>query len=287
MKNKIKIFTTSILALAALLCVLRSICMITSYDLSARYIERGFLPVLHTSLYVIGVAGCFAPLLLLPKDSTACKKALNRSGSVFAITSAAIFMICGILLALHAARNNMKLELIAGFSAILSALFFFFSAMSQHPTWSNTTESACPWLCIPSMATLLFLLASAYFDMTTTINGPFTTLFLFSALFGTVFFLCEMRSFMGRPAPRLHFASALATSFLAISSSIGNLIFCWFVTNGAERTASNPLRHLLILAVGIYAFARLSCFCVNAPVKTDDSNKDDAADNSENQQFEK
>lgn len=287
MKNKIKIFTASALALTALLCVLRPICMATSYDLSARYFERGVLPVLHTLLYVIGIIGCFVPLLLLPKDSIVCKKSPERSGSVFAMVSAAVFMICGILLALYAARNNMKLELIAGFSAILSALFFFFASMSHHPAWSSTTDSACPWLCIPTMATLILLLASAYFDMTTTINGPFTTLFLFSALFGTVFFLCEMRAYIGRPATRLHFTAALATAFLAVSSSVGNLVFCWFVTNGAERTASNPLRHLLILAVGLYAIARLSCFCVNTPVKSDDSGDNDPTNHSENQQFEK
>ena len=44
---------------------------------------------------------------------------------------------------------------------------------------------------------------------------------------------------------------------------------------------------LLILAVGLYAIARLSCFCVNTPVKSDDSGDNDPTNHSENQQFEK
>jgi len=287
MKNILKISTATVLAMTVVLSIIRSACMLTSYDTSVRYFERGFLPTLHTALYFIGAIGCLATLLFLRSRPIFCYRELSKVGTAISLITATTFMICGILLAMYGTRNSMKLEIYAGLLAMISALFFFFSALSYHRAWKKAAAVACPWLCIPTMATLILLLASTYFDMTTTINGPFTPLFLFSALCGCIFFLCEMRGAIGRPAHRLHFVAALTTALLAVSSSIGNLTFCFFVSSGAERAASDPLRHLILLSVGLYAVVRLFHFSSEFPVKNDEDTPSQTEFNENNQQIEK
>ena len=155
MKNTIKISSAVTLIATAVLSALRSICMFTCYDSEMRYFEEGLLPLIHTTLYIIGILACVTVAFILPKDCVAAPRSLTDGGSRLAMATSPIFFICGILLALGSGAQMRRLELLAGLLAIVGALFFLFSAMSNRSQRENMIKTASPWLCIAVIAVVL------------------------------------------------------------------------------------------------------------------------------------
>ena len=110
---------------------------------------------------------------------------------------------------------------------------------------------------------LVLLLASAYFDMTVTLNGPFAPLYLFSLLSCALFMLFEIRSLIGRAAPRAHLTTGLLALTLSVPCGVGNLLYSILGDPGAGKTIADPARPLPLIAMSLFIAARLVCFQSN------------------------
>ena len=262
-KNKIKVFSLSVFIFTLLTAITRTICLFAFYESNVGYFRAGFPSVIVTALYLLGLALCVCPLFLLPRGRTTVNEGFRRHLS-FALRCPAVvaFFICGIIILGNGATQSIKLDILTGFLCIVSTLYFLFSALSELPRFQDRPNASRPWVCIVVIAALLLMLSSAYFDMTVNINGPFTTVFLFSLLACALFLLGEMRLDIGRPMTRIHFVSGLAAFFLSASSAIGNLLFCFSGNTGVGKTIADPTRPILLLTLSLFVLARLLSFTV-------------------------
>ena len=260
-KSKLKVFSLSVFVITLLTAALRTICLFAFYEPNVGYFRAGVASVIVTALYVLGLALCVCPLFLLPREQITVDGAFRKNLS-FALCCPAViaFFVCGIVILGNGAIRAIKFDVLTGIFCIISALFFLSSALSQLPPFKGRFDASRPWLCIAVIAALLLMLSSAYFDMTVNINGPFTTVFLFSLLSCALFLLSEIRHDIGRPLALAHFVSGLAAFFLSASSAIGNLLFCLFGDTGAGKTLSDPTRPILLLCVSLFVLARLLSF---------------------------
>ena len=260
-KSKLKVFSLSVFVITALTAVLRTICLFAFYEPDTGYFRTGVPSVIVTVLYILGLVLCICPLFLLSREQITVSSSFSRNLS-FALCCPAViaFFACGILILGNGATEAIKLDVFTGIFCIISALFFLSSVLSQLPRFQGRFDTSRPWLCIAVIAALLLMLSSAYFDMTVNINGPFTTVFLFSLLSCALFLLSEIRHDIGRPLARAHFVSGLAAFFLSASSAIGNLLFCLFGDTGAGKTLSDPTRPILLLCVSLFVLWRLLSF---------------------------
>ena len=262
MKNRTKDRLIPILfwgiAFSLLMAILRTVFLFTAYDSQTGYWGFGVLPNLLGILYAIGVIVCAASPLLLPQNSLFDAKNPSRllSGSVKGF-NALIFFLGGVMFVVNGAQNSKIIELLTGILLILSTLYFLLSAISEFQKDGQKKHTA---LCFFTIFAFILLLSGAYFDMTTAINGPFTTLYLFALLSCAIFILNEIRSDIGCALPRFHLAASLVAFLLAFSSSVSNLLFCLFGGNILGRTASDPMRHLLLLAFSLFVLLRLLSF---------------------------
>ena len=154
----------------------------------------------------------------------------------------------------------MIFYVLTGIFSIALAMFFLMNCSSDRTKSAPVSTVLAPWLCMAGIGMLLLLLAFSYFDMTVTLNGPFTTPLIFATLFGSFFFLMEAREKIGRAIPRLHLTLALTAFFLCTSVGVSNLVFSLLgdVTNGVS--ISESARPVLLLSVTFSAVARLLCF---------------------------
>ena len=239
------------------------------------YFEEGLPATLIRILLLAGVLACVATKWLFPAGVLRAEH-LSDHRAIFplGILAAALSFFCGVTTLTKSAINSSRIGIFAGLFLIAATLFFLFSALSPLPRFRNRVSTMLPYLIVAVLAALLLLLASAYFDMTVNINGPFAPITLFSLLACALFLLCEMRLLIGRPAPRAHLAVSLGALVLSLPCAIGNLLFCFFGDTGAAQTIAEPAFPLTLMAMILYIFTRLLTFCISkSPVSTDKNQK--------------
>ena len=256
------IFLT-VIAITLLTLAIRTAFLFTAYEAEVGYLQPGLPTILVSILYLLGTAICLGSFFLLPKVGLEANSSMHPIISyALKLPPVAACFLCGIIYLTSGALNSKKIFLLLGAFLLISTLYFIFSLLCDLSHAKPILETTRPWLILFVFAALMLLLATAYFDMTVTINGPFTTLYLFSLLSLAVFFLGEMRNDIHASVPRMHFASGLVALFLNGSSSIGNLLFCMLGNTGTGKTLADPLRPILSLTFSLFVLYRILSFII-------------------------
>lgn len=257
MKNKFKLYTASVLALALIAGLLRTYCALSLYDSTVGYWDAHPIATVLSCITVTGLLGCIVGAILTAPSYTASPKS---QAILYALAGAACFF--GGLYHFGAVKTGTLLTDIAiGILSIATAAFFFLLCTPDTTKSASLFSKLRPWLYMVPILLSLVLLVSAYFDMTATINGPFSTPFIFTMLAGAMFFLMEMRNEIGRGLPRMHAMAASIAILLSVSTGMSQLAFSLLGDAGNAVTIANPARAVLALAIAPCAIARLLSFC--------------------------
>jgi hypothetical protein len=118
---------------------------------------------------------------------------------------------------------------------------------------------------IALIASLTIALAALYFDMTIAMNSPHKIHGSFAFMSAMIFALCETRTYLGNPLPRLHLASSLLTFMLGISFALSSVTF--LITAAPSPFVTNPIVlgniGYIGIIIGISAYATARSFTFN------------------------
>ena len=92
---------------------------------------------------------------------------------------------------------------------------------------------------------------------------------IFAIMSAMILTLCETRTYLGAPLPRLHFASALLTFLIGASTAVSSVIYV--ATANPTAFASTPILlgngGNIAVIVGISAYALARCFAFENDLK--------------------
>lgn len=261
-QKKIIALLAAALGVTILTTAVRSVFLFTAYEANVGYFKRGLPSVTVSLLFIVGILFCVGLLFLLPKKGIVPGGTSPYLSLVLKIPATVASFFCGVFYLGNGISNSIIMNIFIGFLSVLSAFYFLFSLISDFPQHRGRFTGARLWCGLAFIIKQILFLATAYFDHATNINGPFTTLYLFSLLSCAAFLLTEARYDLGAPAPRMNFAIGVLAFFLSFSSSVGNLLFCLFSNTGASVTLSDPFRPILMLTFSLFILHRLLSFTV-------------------------
>ena len=98
-KNKLGGFFLAACAITLLTAVVRTACLFWFYEPNVGYFREGLPSVLVSLLYVLGLAVCICPLLLLPrKQLSASRNSASRTALTLRVPAVVAFFVCGIFI---------------------------------------------------------------------------------------------------------------------------------------------------------------------------------------------
>ena len=124
-KNKLGGFFLAACAITLLTAVVRTVCLFWFYEPNVGYFREGLPSVLVSLLYVLGLAVCICPLLLLPrKQLSASRNSASRTALTLRVPAVVAFFVCGIFILGNSAIQSIKLDIFTGIFCIISTLYF-------------------------------------------------------------------------------------------------------------------------------------------------------------------
>jgi len=287
--GKVSVYRLTVLILAVLTAVIRSLAVIFSFDPDPGYFVSGaFLPGLAGALIAVGIVWCLSSAFLIPKGTLPVKPSFSSGKVYFAGVYAAFIMISDAcyrtygffqsdyLSTVKAAFDSGSSSYITGryvriaaimtviciISSIGSAACFFMRA-------ENKKNRAGAIIGLFPIIRATGGIALTHFDMTVTMNSPIKIMTELSLMAAMIYFLYEDRFELSadRARPRLYFTTALAAQFMCLVSGLSGITgyFSGAVTNGELVIES-----LFLFTVFFYILARLSAYCTanNGPDET-------------------
>ena len=199
--------------------VLRSICILVSFDASVGYFDKGLLPVLSNTLYFSVVIAAIVCAALMPKG--ALPTALSNDGRrpmayLLGLLLAAFTL--GVLLTCYRDRTNdfLKVPTVLG---VLSSLYFFVTGNRNGRFPDGVTA-----LGFLPVAWCIAAAWETYTDQFTAINSPLK-IGLQLGFLGLAFILIsELRFRLGKPLPRFAAALTAIGLFCTLNGSIPVLV---------------------------------------------------------------
>ncbi len=245
----------SVPLLSAAAVVLRAIALFTAFDGKEYFSPDSPLP---SAFVVLTLAAAFVFLLfaLIARKKLTIRTAEKTElsilfSSAFLSVSLAVTVFVSILSALQTEGPYIPLfyALIAAFG-LASIGYFSYALRSLPPTRSTfrTYLSLSP--CLLSLTGAILL----YFDQSTQMNAPAKLLSLAAFLFLSCAFLVECRFYLSAPSPAMRYLSLAVGFYLALSSSLPNLIYT--LARGTVLSLSTVFDFLLF-AFALYLLANL------------------------------
>ena len=206
--------------------ILRSVCMLTAFDATVGYFNKGVLPALSAALYFAAVAAAVVGASLIHKGvlATELNTRLRRPVAVLWGLSLAAFTL-GVLLVCYKDRTNtfLTVPMVMG---ILASLYFFLTG--------SKTGRYSDGLCALGFIPVFWCVASAwetYTDQFTAMNSPIKISLQMGFLGLALILVSELRFRLGKALPRV------ATALMSIG--------VFFSMNGAIPVLLGTGAHLL------------------------------------------
>lgn len=259
MKSKINIYCLTSFLLSFVLLLLRCLALSGFYNSEIGYFTPSLFTGIKDALYIISALWCATVPILIPKNKIATDFTPNSVWLKGASAFCAVLFLFSAVLILRSITLS-KLALIGAITAAISALFFILSLFGN-----ELCQKIRAFTSICLIASLSVILATLYFDMTIAMNSPHKLCGGFTLMASMVFALCETRTYLGKPLPRLHLTSGLLTFMLGMSFSLSSVIYV--LISSPTQFASNPILlgnigHIgIIIGISVYAIAR--CFAFN------------------------
>ena len=273
MKNKIKIYCFTCLILTFILTLLRCISLTAFYDTRTGYFNSAFIPTVMNMIYILSSVWCLSTLILIPHSHIETDFTPSFMWMKGASMFSTVLFICSAIFMLVSPTES-KFHFINVLTVALSALFFILTIVKN-----DKSDNIRAFISMALIAALTVILATLYFDMTIAMNSPHKIHGSFVLMSAMIFGLCETRTYLGTPIPRVHLASALLTFMLGISFTLSAIIYLF--TAQPTEFVSNPviLGNVgyigVIMGISVYAISR--CFAfeskeITQTEKTEESN---------------
>ena len=241
----------SALAMTVAITVFRSLAICLAYDPAVGYYETGNLLVISanllTAIYVflafaLSVVSCFGKLMPSKDPLHARVTALSLG--------CAVALFCFDHLSSWAYQSKTDICLLL--SIIVAFVGLSFCALTFLRVNTLEPVRALGALCL-SLSFLLHALCH-YMETSTPINGDLKTLYMFAGISAALFFLVEGKRSLSQQNGVSARYFTLCCSMLCISVGISETFAFFFKKEAFSENYTHPL---LLLCVGVYAFARL------------------------------
>lgn len=237
--GKLRIYYFSVLALCLVASVLCCIALFTSYDSAKGYFDASLTVSFMKATVGVAVVFCFTSPFLLPKnelDGRSPATVPTLIPSIYmAIASLAVSAILFISIGgidigaftvfIRSFRSSVAAIILFAFAGIMflaSTAYFvmnFFSA-DRSRKYNEMHALAGYGVLFASCC----LIALSYFDRSVSMNAPGKLLFNLSTILFMLFMLCELRTLLECPKPRLYLLSGILTMVFSAVSSLPWLI---------------------------------------------------------------
>ena len=262
------LLTTAAITLSGV--ILRSVCMLTSFDTSVGYFDRGFLPALTAALYFLAaitaiVCAAWTPKGILPTE-------LNGNGRkplAYLWGFSLVVFTLGVLLFCYKDRTNSFVTWPMALG-ILSSLYFFMSG--------SKTGRYPDGLAALGFIPVLWCVAAAwetYTDQFTAMNSPIKISLQMGFLGLALILIAELRFRLGKALPRFAVALMSIGVFFALNGGIPLLL------GTGARILNNTLHFFyafVLLCGGLYGAITLFRFLSPSEPSVTESATDAPAD---------
>ena len=271
------IYTATSAGCSLLAIVLRLLSLILCYDASIGYFPKGAaLPILSD---LFGTASIVAFAVLSFLWFRKKEMSYAKSPSLAIKITAALAAVLSLLLGIYDLKASASvLDLLLCFGACL----YFLLVLT-----GKTTPALSLVFGFCAILRLLGALADSYMDFLVPMNSPEKIWLYVGAVAGMFFLVCEIRALVTKPYTATWFFSAAAAMMIAASASIalivGNLASRFYAT----PTHSALLTALLLLAIAIYAGARLVTVALNPEPPVEEEAVEEIQESEENEENEK
>ena len=266
-KLKSYLFAAAILIFAVIL--LETVALFNSYDYSSNYFNSSLLVSIMRALIAVSVVAFFSSFLFIPKNELNGISPITIAALIPSCAAGIVFAAAGVLFLLGGAKvkaitslfpgldNTYPGVLIAGGLLLLtSSAYFFFNFISE----KNGIKPTHTVLGFVAPIAIALSIIAGHFDISVSMNSDAKTMFQIAAVFFMLWFLTELRTLVGKPAPRAYFALGLTSSLLSTSASVPFLIaFCAGIIK-APVFPTYIIYTVLALAMFAYTFTRTTVF---------------------------
>ncbi len=229
--------------------ILRSVCMLTSFEPDVGYFRAGVLPTICNALYVVAVAAAVVCALLIPKGTLPGElPAHYRMVASFPLGAAlAVFTVASFVACWPTHTNDLLIA--PTLLGLLASTYFFVSGRrgSRYPDWLSALGFLPVLWCMAAVA-------ETYTDPFTTMNSPIKITLQLGFLGLTLILLAELRFRLGKPCPRGAVAFMSIGMFCCLNAAVPVL-----VATAAERVDNilHMLYAVVLLCGAAYGFCLL------------------------------
>ncbi len=264
-QTALKIYGITALSVAFVCVVLRIISMLSFFDKSIGYFERGAaLPIISSLLAALAVLAsvvfCLIPKIKVNPIPAAHTRASNIC-AVFAVLGFAFFSVKSFLGVLSFAQvygfaQIPPIYYVDIIASVGACAFFVLKFIGK--AGANAASVICGLLAV---VWFVISLVDCYFNQSMPMNSPLKLVFQYACLAAMLLCVNEMR--IGVDTKRTGFQLFSAT-FAAIYLPLSSIpsIVC-YLCDGMPLTYSLIYSDIIILLVSVFAIARLvqMCFC--------------------------
>ena len=275
----IKTWFKTILCLAPLAAVLRTLSYFTSFDAEIGYFNESFFVTLVNWLLIVTSAFAIAGFIFISKEADLSAKIDNSANSIyFSATFAGFIMLADFAYKIFTLIGEGKLsyykmifssafrsdnaymlrvgavvEIMGVLAALLTAACFFVRSAKS----PKTKLSA--WLGFFPIVRALVGVAQMYFDMTVQMNHPSKLMLQFALISVMFYFLCEEREYVSpeHARPRRFFIAGCLAYFLSFVGGFSEVI--GFFT-GKLSEGSFCIEAFFCFVISFYILARTNSF---------------------------
>ena len=266
-KLKSYLFAAAILIFAVIL--LETVALFNSYDYSANYFNSSLLVSITRALIAVSVIAFFSSIIFIPKGELNGTSPITVATLIPSCIAGVVFAAAGVLFLLGGAKIKAIISLftgldktypgvlIAGGLLLIAASAYFFMNFVSENDGVKIPQTILGFVA-PLSVTLVII--SGHFDLSVSMNTDAKIMFQIAAVFFMLWFLTELRTLVGKPAPRAYFAFGLTSSLLSASASVPFIIaFCAGIIK-APVFPTYIIYMVLALAMFAYTFTRTTVF---------------------------
>ena len=267
--TKLKAYLFAAIILICALLLLETLALFNSYDYSANYFNSSPAVSLIKALIAVSTIAFLSSIIFIPKGELNGTSPMTLAALIPSALIGTIFAAAGVIFLLGGAKvkavtslftgldNTYSGVLIAGgFLLIVSSMYFFMNFASEKK--GVKLPQTILGFVAPLSVTLVVI--AGHFDTSVSMNSDAKVMFQVAAVFFMLWFLTELRTLVGKPAPRAYFALGLISSLLSAAASIPFIIaFCAGIIN-KPIFPTYIIYTALAFAMFIYTFARTAVF---------------------------
>lgn len=275
LSGKLRIFYFSVLALSLVAAVLCCVALFTSYDSEKSYFDASLTVSFLKATVVVAVIFCFTPLFLLPKGELSGMSPATAPTFIPSVYMALISMAISVILFIsiggidigvftvfiRSFQSSVPALILFAFAGIMflgSAAYFILNFFAVGASRKQNEMQALAGYAL--LFASCCLIALSYFDRSVSMNAPGKLLFNLSMILFMLFMLCELRTLLECPKPRLYLLSGALTMIFSGVTSLPWLIAFAFGKAQGPIYPTYLIYYLFTLGVFAYTAVRLGIF---------------------------